>query len=151
MRTFIVLADLGRVRAVRIEIASDSTREKIHLYEVESAAYNQRQPPLSDLVTDQAGRFGQGQVAGTEGGMSYGENHELENALEERNIAAIAFQVDRVIEEAGYPPSILAAPKSILKRLAGELSDKTSGAIQETIAADLTKASLADLEERFLH
>ncbi|HQW29944.1 MAG TPA: host attachment protein [Verrucomicrobiales bacterium] len=151
MRTFIVLADLGRVRAVQIKLASGLTEEKNHLHEVESAAFVHRESSLGDIVSDQAGRFSQGQIAGMAGGMSYGEEHELENEIEKNNIAIVAGRVDHLIAEAGYPPSILAAPKSILTRLAEELSDETLSAIQETVAADLTKASLKDLEKRFLH
>ncbi len=151
MNTLIVLTDLGKVRAFQVKIDTNSAVVRKHLHEIESAAYDHREASLGDSVTDKAGRFGQGNMAGVAGGMSYGEEHEVKNEMEKRNIALIAGHVNQVIAKEGFPPCILAAPKSILKRLEAELSSDAQNSIQESIAADLTKESIKDLEKRFLH
>lgn len=150
MKTLYVLADLGRVRAIELTRDSELAGGRRHLAELPSAAWEQARPPLGETVTDQAGRFAQGQMTGLAGGMSYGEEHELEAEEERRAIEAVAVHIDGVVAGAGHPGWILAAPKSILKTLEAALSDASRRAIRETVAADLTKTPLSDLEERFL-
>jgi Protein required for attachment to host cells len=150
MNTLIILADLGKVRAFQVNITNPSPVVKRNLHEIKSAAFDYEASSLGESVTDKAGRFSQGNMAGMTGGMSYGEEHEVKNEMEKRNIALIAGQINQIIAKEGFPPCLLAAPGSILKRLEVELSDDVLDSIQETVAADLTKESIKDLEKRFL-
>jgi ATP-dependent exoDNAse (exonuclease V) alpha subunit len=150
MKKLIILADLGRVRTIKVEGSSELPDEAMRLVEDETSAFDCRTSPLGDLVTDQAGRFGRGSSVGTPGGMSYGEEHDLEREIERRSIDFVAKHLDKVLDEAGTPPWILVAPASILKRLQSALSEKCRTALTETVAADLTKMSIADLTDRFL-
>jgi len=150
MKKLFILADLGRVRVVESKRDSELAGGRQHLAEMAEGAFDRITEPLSEVVTDQAGRFSQGQMAGAAGGMSYGEEHELENEMERQAIAAVAAHIDRVVAAAGPVGCVLAAPKSILNRLEAKLSAATRSSIRETIPADLTKATLRDLEGRFL-
>jgi hypothetical protein len=150
MKKLFILADLGRVRVLESKQDSELAGGRRHLAEVTSAAFERPTQSLGEVVTDQAGRFGQGGPAGSAGGMSYGEEHELENERERQALVAIAGHIDRVAAEAGPITIVLAAPKSVLKRLEAALADATRQSIRETIPADLTKESLKDLEDRFV-
>lgn len=150
MNTLFVMTDLGRVRVVRKDGDLDDPTARLHLVEVPTAFLEDPLGPISEEVTDQAGRFGRSASAGEAGGMSYGEEHEAQSERERRSIVKIASHVDQVLAQAGYPPFHLAAPKSVLKRLEAKLGPKTRQMIRDTIPADLTKVPLSELESRFL-
>ncbi|MCB1092281.1 MAG: host attachment protein [Verrucomicrobiae bacterium] len=150
MKTLFIVADLGRVRAFQKKSGDELSGAKDHLTELEDAAFSRRDASLGETVTDQAGRFGQGNMAGQSGGMSFGEEHELEREMERKAISEVARHVDQVINDAGCPTCVLAAPKSILHRLEDALAPGSRDAIAESIPADLTRQSIKELEERFL-
>lgn len=150
MKNLYLLTDLGRVRVLETRVDSALAGGRRHLADCPDDALDRSTPPLGEVVTDQAGRFAQGGMAGQAGGMSYGEEHELERELSRQAIAAIAGHLDAVVARRERPRCVLAAPKSILKTLEAALSGATREAIVESIPADLTKTPLPELEERFL-
>jgi hypothetical protein len=150
MNELIILADLGRVRTLKMRSASDDPATKPHLIELEHLGRNFRQQPLHEIVTDQAGRFQQGTAVDRRGGMSYGEEHELGNHLENEAIKEVAAQIEIIVKTEGYPSWLLLAPSPILRRLEAALPRGAKDCLAKSLAGDLTNFPLADLETRFL-
>jgi hypothetical protein len=117
MSELFIFADLGRVRPLKLRSASEDPATKPHLIELEDLGKNFRQPRLHEIVTDQAGRFQQGTVVDRRGDMSFGEEHELEDHLENEAIGEVATQIELIVRTAGFPSWLLLAPSPVLRRL----------------------------------
>ncbi|NIP95266.1 MAG: host attachment protein [Akkermansiaceae bacterium] len=104
----------------------------------------------SEVVTDQSGRFGQGGMTGEPGGMSYGEQHNLDTELEKKALKRIAAEIGAIVAAEGHCAWVLAAPQPILKRLQEALPRPCREALADTVGADLTKEPIAKLEQRFV-
>ena len=148
MKKLIVLADRSRIRTVAFHEGGDDPVEQDHLADKASAAVEAAS--RGTVVTDQSGRFGQGGAAGSEGGMSYGEDHQFDKELERREIARMADAIAEVVSGAGNPSWVLAAPQEILSRLREALPADCSTRLVESVGANLTKEPVAKLEERFV-
>ena len=84
------------------------------------------------------------------GGMSIGEEHQLDAELERKNLERVVTHISAVVEKAGCPPTVLAAPQSLLKRVEQGLSPAAARVIVGRVGADLTKEPVPKLEKRFL-
>jgi len=149
--TFIVLADLGHLRAFQAQKAEPGRGREFDLKEIKMAPLKHVPSPISDQVTDQAGRFATGGAAGSarEGGMSHGEAHNLQTEDERRLIQKLAGRIDAVIAKRSPVRWILAAPAAILPRVKEALHPTSKQNLAETQAADLTKLSVKQVEARF--
>lgn len=150
MKKLIVLANLGCIRCVRLRKGGDTPQEKAHLVEMEGGWIDEPVENRGDVVTDQSGRFSRNVPAGTEGGMSYGEDHNLDSELERKALKGIADKITGIVAGEGHPAWTLVAPQVILPRLTESLSADCRGALTESLGADLTGEPLAKLEERFV-
>ena len=150
MQELIIITDLGRLRVFTFRPRGDDPREKDHLLEQSSKTFEGVGEPLREKVEDQGGQFGRAGVAGAEGGMSSGEEHNLESELERQALQRVVDAVAEAVEAAGSPGWLLVAPQAILKRLTEALPPAARKALADTISADLTKVPVAKLEARFL-
>lgn len=150
MKSLIVIANLGQVRVLKLRPAGDDPLQQEHLSEVSSG--NGKEPPkaIHEVVTDQSGRFGEGNAAGVRTGMSNGEHLKLEAELQRTAMLKIAGQIDEAVAAEGSPPWMLVAPSPILAALKNALAAKTKKALAETYTADLTRTPLREVEGRFL-
>ncbi len=150
MNKLYVIADLGRVRAFALKEGSEVEGLKDRLAELSENALDTAVDTRGSVTTDKSGRFAQGSPAGSNGGMSYGEEHQLASEIERKNLDRIATHIDGVIRDSGYPFTVLAAPQAILSRLESALDRRSQDAIGNRVGADLTKEPMAKLEKRFL-
>ena len=149
MNKLIIAANLGRVRVLRFREPGDDPIERPHLVEQASESLKQHVDAIHEAVTDQSGRFRQGVGAGVRSGMSFGEEHELKAEIERKAIRQIAGHIDRVLDKAGHPRWLLAAPQPILARLLEVLSKPAVDTLGETVGSDLTNCPLGEMEHRF--
>lgn len=150
MEKLIVLADLGRIRSLELRTGSDDPQEKDHLVKHTETALDGQPLARSEVVTDQSGRFGQGAGAGGQGGMSHGEQHNLDTELERKALEYLAERIAELLAENQHPSWILAAPQAILPRLQKALPKPCRDSLSESVGANLTKEPHPKLEQRFV-
>jgi hypothetical protein len=150
MQTFIVIANLGRVRAVKYHKAGDDPQQKAHLVEEPGNIAELRPHAIHEVVTDHAGRFTQSGPLDRLGGMSYGEEHHLKDELETQALEAVAAEIDRRVAAEFHPLWRLVAPQPILAVLQKALAPETRATLVHAEPGDLTRLSLEDLEARFI-
>lgn len=150
MKKLIIISDLGRVRALTIREGSEPEGIPDHLVEYPGGNWDGTVQSRGDTVTDQSGRFGRNAQPGMAGGMSIGEEHQLDAELERKNLERVVAHISEVVEKAGCPPTVLAAPQAVLKRVEEGLSPAASRVIVSRVGADLTKEPVPKLEKRFL-
>ena len=147
---FLLIADLGSLRVLRFQRAGDDPVERDHLIEVKSNVGDPELKSISDVVTDQPGKFNRGGPVGVASAASYGEQHHLESELERKAKENLSARIAKVLKDAGHPTWILVAPQADLKQIEAALSPCCRERLVETVGADLTKEPLAKLEKRFL-
>ena len=150
MESLIVIANLGKIRCIKVKTADGDPGEQDHLTEAAGSMIEEPLEHRGEVVTDQSGRFAQGTVSGQEGGMSYGEQHNLDTEIERKAIKRISDRIVKIVAAEGNRRWLLAAPKPILNRLVETLSKPCRDALSRTVGADLVKEPLAKLEQRFL-
>ncbi len=151
MEKLVIIANLGRVRTLTFRAAGDDPLQKAHLVEAPGSTIDMRPQPIHAVVTDQAGRFSEGAAVDRKGGMSYGEELNLETELEKQALERIAKKVGEIVAEEGYPAWRLAIPQVILPSFLKALPAAARKALGETVTGDLTKLPLPELEKRFLN
>ena len=149
--TFIVLADLGHLRAFQPQPAEHGVGRKFDLKELKLAPLTHTPSAIGDLVTDQAGRFAAtGNPGSPRGcGMSHGEAHNLRTEDERRLIRKLADRIDALIAKRSPSRWILAVPSAILPRVKNALHPTSKQKLVDAHGADLTKLSLKQVESRF--
>lgn len=150
MKQLIIAANLGRIRVLKFREAGEDPIEQEHLIEETAESGKEHVSSMSESVTDQSGRFGRGTPVGFETGMSYGEEHHLKDEMERCAMKKIAYRITEVLQREGSPPWILAAPSSILARLKTMLPAAARDSLASSVAADLTRCPLLEMEQRFL-
>lgn len=150
MEKLIMIANLGRVRALKFREPGLDPQEQAHFDEEPGSPFEMRPELITDVVTDQAGRFTQSGPTDLLAGMSYGEEHELEAELENQALNRIAGKIDEIIAAEGYPPWRLMATQELLPHLQQALPAAARESLVRSEAGDLTKMRLADLEARLL-
>ncbi len=150
MEELMLICDKGRVRTVKFREAGNLPLEQAHFYEEEGGTWEYRPERITEATSDQAGRFTQSGPLGRGAGMSFGEEHHLEDELNRKALHRIAARVSEVVEEAGYPRWRLVAPERVMPRLLELLPSAVADVLKSQEEADLTKMTLRDLEERFL-
>lgn len=150
MEPLIILCNLGRVRIVNFRDAGDDPREKPHLTESAGSTIEMRPDSVSEVVTDNAGRYPKSGPPGLSFGMSYGEEKGLEAELERQALQRIATAIGEKVAEKGNPPWHLVAPQPILPALIKALPASVRKSLVNTTPGDLTRLPLAKLESQLL-
>jgi hypothetical protein len=150
MEKLIMLANLGRVRALKFREPGMDPIEKAHFDEEPGSPIEMRPEMINDVVTDKSGRFPQSGPVDQLAGMSYGEEHELEAELENRALERIAAKIGDIVAAEGYPAWRLMATQEILPRLQAALPAAARQKLARVETGDLTRVPLAELEKRLL-
>jgi hypothetical protein len=150
MEKLIIIANLGRVRPVKFKPAGDDPLDEAHLLEEPGSTVEMRPQSIHQAVTDSAGRFPQGGPADRLTGMSYGEEHHLEDELEKQALERVAGKIGEIVACAGYPVWRLVIPQEIMPSLLKALPPAAHKTLGGVMAGDLTKLPLPELEKRFL-
>ncbi|MBA2779805.1 host attachment protein [Halomonas kenyensis] len=136
MTTYIVVADAARARIF--------TRDALKLEEKESLIHAEGRLHEGDLVTDRGADVHESTspTARSSGGESVARTHEELIFAKEVAERIYRARVDNTLEKL-----ILVAPPRFLGQLRDKLDGPSSKLVIHTLAKDLSKASLADIQE----
>jgi protein required for attachment to host cells len=136
MTTYIVVADAARARLF--------TRDGIKISETDSLVHGEGRLHEGDLVTDRGGDVHESSAtsARSAGGESAATEHHEEIFAREVAERLYRARVDNRMEKL-----ILVAPPRFLGRLRDKVDGPTAKLVIHTLAKDLTKASVADIQE----
>jgi hypothetical protein len=139
----IVVADLGRVKAYRVTRDDMSPTQRLEL--VDDVELTDAHGRLVDKLTDKAGRF-PGNSTGP-GGMSIGENHNLQVETEKRLLKQVAERISNLAknERVWY----LAAVKEINPRVVESLDPTVRATMAKNVSADLIKIPKENILSHF--
>ncbi len=149
MEKMIVVADLGRLRAFRLAPEDPLDGGNVHAHEVEISPLDEQPESVHEMVTDQAGRFARGSRVGRMTGMSRSEANGMLAEQEARLIKLLASRIESLAAGFGTSEWTLVAPDRICKRLESTLGAGVKDSLCQVEKADLTHASLQDIEKRF--
>ena len=147
--SFLIVADRGNLKAFRLGESSPERRPRLEL--VQAFSIVSAHQKVSEMLTDQAGRFPVGSVPG----MSQGRH---QNAISESNID---LETDRRIQKelAGHIETILkqeqpatwafAAPSEINRAVLEKVPPALVAKLVENVPADLVNAQVKDLAGHF--
>ena len=143
MKSLIILADLGRVKAYRIRHDELDPASSPAFEDLVDVDLKNRHSRVSERVTDKAGRFGCGK-----GSASVGESHNEQQEAQTHQLHDIAQVINAAAQE-DHGAIYFAAPKEIIRDLADSLSHDVVVRIRTKLALNLVKAPKLDLLERF--
>lgn len=146
--SLVIVAALGLLRAYR-KIQGQSDRQP-HLELVDELRPEAAHQKVSDLQSDQAGRFAKGSGAGrVSGDLSSGEQHDLELEQHRRLIKLLAGKINDLLGVVSVATCSVAASAPILRRLLDQLAAPVRAKIATTLALDLTKSDPGELLAHF--
>ena len=145
--TLVVLADLGRLKAFKLE--KDHQYRTPHLEMLEQFENPEAYGRLVDKVTDYSGRFPRGIGTKAGGAMSDGERHNIQLEERKRLIRQLARRVNALARQAEVERFLLAASKEINHILLKELEPQVRSKIEKNVPADLTKVQMAEILSYF--
>ncbi|MEQ6917931.1 host attachment protein [Halomonas aquatica] len=134
MTTYIVVADAARARLF--------TRDGINISETDGLLHAEGRLHEGDLVTDREGDVRESTTGRSAGGESVATQHH-----EEVFARQVADRLYRARVENRMEKLILVAPPRFLGQLRDKVDGPTAKLVIHTLAKDLTKASLADIQE----
>ncbi len=148
MKKLVVLADLGRFKAFRMEDSRRFSNPRLELVEDWQTDVTQH---LSDELSDQAGQYRRGVPSRAEGAtaMSEGERHNIDLERRRRALKALARRIGEVINEEKVDACFLAADKQINQALINEMDQSTRSRIQKNVTANLTKVDASQVIDHF--
>src|ERR1041385_1279876 len=113
--TLVVVADLGRLKAFRLENSDETRTPRLELLEefMNVAAHGK----LADKVTDFSGRFPRGGARSAENAMADGERHNIELEMRKRMIRQLADHFNSLARTRDVDRCFLAASREINKQL----------------------------------
>jgi len=139
-----IVADLGRLKAFRVDWTLQKTPRLEPLEEMEFEEAHRR---VLDTVTDMAGRH----AAPTQRhwGAPIADVHNLELETRRRLIRRLAKRIEQLIERDGRDGCWLAAHKEINREILDELPEGVRARIEKHLQQDLTKTDSKGLLEQF--
>lgn len=143
----IILTDLGTLKALRLTHHELTGKPQIKLVD-------QRDPVaphlrVSDVVTDQAGRFPMKNGVIGAGQMSNGENLHLEQEAQRRTVKLLAESIEEILDQEKVNGWYFAANPQIDQKILEQLSGPTRSRMQKHVRADLTKIDKEQLLRHF--
>lgn len=147
MPRLLISANLGHMRVFSHSQPDDDPQRQPHWIELPEDYWHQTILPLREQVSDQAGRFSQGQAAHHDTGMSIGEEHQLSHHLNVEAQQHLIMAIERVLADHGHPAWILAAPKTIIHVILQHLIPHSRNALVKQVVADLSRCPVRDLEK----
>jgi hypothetical protein len=148
-RTLVAVADLGRFKA--FELLKRHGDSKAHLELLEKVEPPRGRKNLSELLTDNAGRFPR--VSGPKDvrypGMSIGDRHDLKLEHDRRAMQTVADELNSLLAGDEFETCWLAANKQIYPSLVGSLRPAARAKIKRSLHLDLTKLHPEDVLVHF--
>jgi hypothetical protein len=137
--TLVVVADLGCLKAFRLENSHLNRNPRLEL--LEEFQNPEAHGKLVEKVTDLSGRFprGAGAAQGAGGAMAGGERHNIELEGRRRLVRQLAQRFNQLARNKEVECCLLAASKEINRQLLDELEPQVRAKIQKNVPADLTK------------
>jgi len=147
--TLVVVADLGCLKAFRLENSHLNRSPRLEL--LEDFQNPEAHGKLVEKVTDLSGRFprGSGAANGPGGAMSDGERHNIELEARRRLVRQLAQRFNQLGRNKEFERCLLAASKEINRQLLEELEPQVRAKIEKNVAADLTKLEPAAILGHF--
>ena len=143
----VVVADLGHLKAYRLEYDELSTTPRLEL--IENLATGEADGRVSHKLTDEAGRFAGGQRGRHEIRAS-GERHNIQLEFERRAVSQLAESINRVVKsQRDNQPVYLALHKEINHQILAKLEPGVRARIEKVVPEDLTKVNGSKLLEHF--
>lgn len=140
----LITANLGRIRAFRVKPSADPARDNKVVEEIDTPPLRLTPHSISDLTSDQSGRFS----ADGGPGMSHGEPHGIE-LEEERRLITQLSQIIHNLVTSEHPESWgLALPKTISARVLSGLPARTLPPVDHR-TQDLCKLPANEIGKRF--
>ena len=142
----VVVADLGHLKAYRVEYDDVSSHPRVAL--IENLDTNEADGRISDKITDEAGRF--------KGARRYqeiraaGERHNMELEFERRAVGQLAQNINRIVKREGSDdPVYFAAHKEINNQILQHLDPAVRARIERVVPEDLVKVNGLKLLQHF--
>lgn len=143
----VVVADLGHLKAYRVEYDELSSHPKLDL--IANMATEEADGRISDKLTDQAGRFMGGRQL-QHNVRAAGERHNIELEFERRAVGQLAKNINHIIKRANNgEPVYFAAHKEINHQILDHLDPMVRARIEKIVPEDLVKVSGHKLLEHF--
>lgn len=139
----IVVTDLGLLKAYKLYKNETDTNHRIEV--VQEIQLTEAHRKLTELLSDQAGRFA---TAGT-AGASAGERHNIELEHRKRLIKQLAEHLTSLLRSQDVDMCYFAASKEINHKILELVPQELRNKIAKNIPADLTKLGKAELLDRF--
>ena len=145
--TLVVVADLGRFKAFRLENSDETRTPRLELLEefMNVGAHGK----LVDKVTELSGRFPRGGARSAENAMSDGERHNIELEMRKRLVRQLAEHFNALARGRDFERCLLAASRDINHQLLDELEPAVRAKIEKIIPSDLTKVGRGQLMSYF--
>jgi hypothetical protein len=147
--TLVVVADLGCLKAFRLENSQLNRGPRLEL--LEDFRNPEAHDKLVEKVSDLSGRFprGSGTANGTGGAMSDGERHNIELESRRRLVRQLAQRFNQLAGNKEIERCLVAASKEINRQLLDELEPQVRAKIQKNVSADLTKLEPTEILRHF--
>ncbi len=141
--TIIIVADLGELKAFKVEEHKGTVRNQMkisHSLElINDEVFISGRKKLGETVSDSSGNFEKGTL----------EDHNLKTEKENRTIKDIAQDIDMIVKEMQPQQVFLAFPKEHNHELTDKLSQETKAVLVKNVAADLVKTNKEKLLSHF--
>lgn len=145
---WVVLADLGSMKAYKIDNSSENSHPRLEL--LDSFENPEVHSKLSEKVTDQAGQFARGsRGAGAGHEIASGERHNIELEQRRRWVRQVSERIERVLRRADVEVCWFAASKEINHQILEELSHEATAKIERNTTANLSKIEKSELLSHF--
>jgi hypothetical protein len=145
--TMVVVADLGCLKAYRLEADHGSRAPRLELVEHYDSA--EAHSKLVDKVSDASGRFTRGTGLASAHAMSDGERHNIELESRKRLVRQLAQRVNTLTRGQEVDRCLMAASREINHLLLAELEPAVRSKIEKNVPADLTKADGGEILRHF--
>lgn len=142
----VVVADLGHLKAYRVEYDDVSSHPKLDL--IANLATDEADGRVSDKLTDEAGRFKGGQRS--QKIHPSGERHNIGLEFERRAVGRLAANINRIVKLENHDaPVYFAAHKEIHNELLHQLEPGIRARIEKIVPEDLVKVKGLELLAHF--
>lgn len=144
INSVVIAANLGHLKAFRVE-ETPNRGQKLQL--IEDIEFPEAHGRFTDKVTDLAGRFpvSGGAYPGTQ--MSIAETLAVDLEAEKRLAKLVSEEIEKYTADA--PSWYFAATSEIQNAILENLKRPTRDKLQRSVACDLTKAPVSNVQEHF--
>lgn len=146
-RKLLVVADLGRFKAYRLEDDRNFSNPRLELLEDWETNVTHH---LRDEVTDQAGQFRRGTPNGHGAAtLSDGDSHNLDLERRRRAVKTVARRISELLQAPDLQGCYLAADSQMNKALMAEMDGPTRARIEKNVLSNLTGLAPAAVAQHF--